>query len=415
MSEKTVCVIGGGASGLLAAGRAAELGARVTLIERNEKLGKKLYITGKGRCNLTNLCERGDFFSCVLRGDKFLYSAVSRFSPVEVMRFFEERGVPLKVERGNRVFPVSDKSSDIIRALTRYAADSGVDVRLNERVVSVLHENGVFEVKTADKTLKFDKLLLATGGLSYPSTGSTGDGYAFARALGHSVSRCSPSLVPILVCEDVSALRGLSLKNVELSVLRGDKTVCSEFGEMLFTDNGVSGPVVLKFSAILSGEPLKGLLLSLDIKPALTAEALDNRVLRDFSESNNKRFKNALDGLLPKSLILYVIQRSGIDPEKQINSVTREERLRLVGLLKGITFRVGGLGGFDEAVVTRGGVELSCVNPKTMESKICKGLYFAGELLDLDAYTGGFNLQIAFSTAYAAAEAIAASVRNEEN
>ncbi|MDR3217089.1 MAG: NAD(P)/FAD-dependent oxidoreductase [Clostridiaceae bacterium] len=415
-----ICVVGGGAAGLFAACRAAGLGAAVTVFERNEKAGKKLYITGKGRCNVTNLCGVPEFLRSVYGNSKFLLSAINSFTPADTVAFFEGLGVPLKTERGDRVFPVSDKASDIIRALQVSAAANGVRMVFNERVLSIKRALGAvspegehgangFKVTTERGVYSFDRVILATGGKSYPATGSTGDGYVFAETLGHKIVPPVPALVPILLSKPDPLLQGLSLKNIRADIISAGsgKVLFSEFGEMLFTDKGVSGPVILSLSGRIARD-LKDKILSVDLKPALDFEQLDKRLLRDFSENINKQYKNSLAELLPKSLIPHVIIRSGINPEIPLNKVTREERQRLLNLLKGLTFQISGTGGFAEAVITVGGAELSEINPKTMESKLVPGLYFCGEIIDAAAETGGFNLQIAWSTAFAAGSAVGA-------
>lgn len=408
---RNIIVIGGGAAGMLAAIVAAEQGAKVVLLEKNEKLGKKLYITGKGRCNVTNACETEDFFKKVVTNPRFLYSALYAFSNEAAMEFFEESGVPLKVERGERVFPVSDKSSDVIRGLEKRLKKAGVEVRLHTtvtkvcvtdgRVSGVLLQNGV--------QLSCDACIVATGGLSYASTGSTGDGYTFAKLCGHTVTECYPSLVALKVTEPyVKELEGLSLKNVQLRVVQGKKELYRDTGELLFTAEGVSGPLVLSASAVVTDKLLRGeALLKLDLKPALSREELDARILRDFEEAKNKQFRNALDKLLPQRLIRVIIALSGIKEEKQVNTITREERATLLDVLKGMILHIKQTGGFCEAVITKGGVVVKEVNPSTMESKLVGGLYFAGEVLDVDALTGGYNLQIAWSTGYLAGSSAA--------
>lgn len=411
---KRVVVIGGGASGLMAAYRAAENGSRVTLIERNEKLGKKLYITGKGRCNLTNDCLPEVFLQNVVRGEKFLSGIIRRFSPQDMMELLRNRGLALKTERGQRVFPASDHASDVTRTLEAAAREAGAEIRLNERVVKFLRsEEGISGVATDRAEYACDAAVLATGGLSYPSTGSTGDGLALAREAGHTVTECVPSLTGVRLKEDVSAIQGISLKNVVLCALRGNKTISSRMGELLFTHYGISGPLVLSLSAEINRIPMKELSLFLDFKPALDEEMLKNRLLRDLSARKNERMSSVMRGLLPGGLGGYVLERSGISAFSQANAVTREERARLVSLLKKFPLTPIGLRGFEEAIVTSGGVNLNEVNPRTLESKLVKGLYFCGEVLDLDAYTGGFNLQIAFSTGYVAGESAGASEKPE--
>lgn len=408
-----VLIAGGGAAGMFAAVTAARRGCEVCLIEKNEKLGKKLFITGKGRCNITNACDMETLFASVTSNSRFLYSSFYGYTNQDVIRFFEELGVPTKTERGGRVFPVSDHSSDVIRALEREMKRLGVLVCLNTRVLKVLTENGGFagidivKEKADDRRsvrMDGDACIIATGGLSYPLTGSTGDGYRFAGECGHTVVPCMPSLTPMEVKESwVSALMGLSLQNVTVSVYQGRKKLYQELGEMLFTHYGVSGPLILSASSYV-GKKLKDqeLRLEIDLKPALSADQLDKRLLRDFEENRNRQFRNALGRLFPSKLIPVMVELSGIDPDKKVNAISREERQGFVYLIKRLAMTVTGLRGFDEAVVTRGGVKTKEIDPGTMESKLIKGLYFAGEVLDLDALTGGFNLQIAWSTAYAA-------------
>ncbi len=398
-----IAVIGGGAAGLIAAGTAGSNGADVTLFEKNDRLGVKLRITGKGRCNVTNNCDRQTFFDNVVSNPRFLYSAYSEFTAADTMTFFEGLGVPLKTERGNRVFPVSDKASDIAEALIRYCEASGVTIK-HERVKRLSNDGG-FAVTTSGGEYKFDKVIIATGGLSYPRTGSTGDGYKFARHLGHNVTETSPSLVP-LICSDglCGQCQGLSLKNVTLYVHDNekDKTVYSEQGEMLFTDNGVSGPLVLSASAHMSDIREGKYGLFIDLKPALDVQTLDKRLLRDFSENKNRDIINSFSALLPSKLIAPFLELTGIPRDKKVNSITVSERAAIVGYLKKLPLHVISAEKIEEAIITRGGVDTKQIEPKTMQSKLVKGLYFAGEIIDCDAYTGGFNLQIAFCTGYAA-------------
>ena len=409
---KKVIVIGGGAAGMLAAQAAAEAGARVTLLEKNEKLGKKLFITGKGRCNLTNAADMQTVMANVMSNPRFLYSAFSEFTNRDIMKRVEDNGCPLKTERGSRVFPVSDHSSDVIAALERGLRKAGVRWELGADVSEILTEEGkVTGVKTADgKKYAADAVILATGGLSYATTGSDGKGHKIAASLGHRVTDMYPSLVPLVVKEQGAAeMQGLSLKNIEIAVYDGKKEKYREFGEMLFTHFGVSGPVILSASAVIG--PLlrkKELKLCIDLKPALTEEQLDQRILRDFSENLNRELRNSLSALLPAKMIPEVIAQSGIAPGRRVHDITREERAALVRALKKLTFTLIGLRGYNEAVITKGGVSVKEVNPSTMESKKVQGLYFAGELLDLDAMTGGFNLQIAWSTGYLAGKSAAA-------
>lgn len=412
---KQIIVIGGGAAGMMAAIAAAEKGARVTLLEKNEKTGKKIFITGKGRCNLTNACDQEDFFESVISNPKFLYSAFYRMDNRAVMDFFEKAGCRLKEERGARVFPVSDHSSDVIGALNRELSRLQVKVRLHTQVKEILweetgEEKHVAGVKLIDgKEEKADAVIVATGGRSYEPTGSTGDGYIFAKKLGHTIKELKPALVPFTIKEEwCKALQGLSLKNVSVRIKAEKKKVYEGFGEMLFTHFGVSGPLILSASSSYV-KKYKGQQVSLfiDLKPALTAEQLDKRLLRDFEENKNRQFKNLLEGLLPSKMIPVMVELSGITPEKRVNEITREERSRLAELLKNLELTVTGTRGFQEAIVTQGGVHVKEINPATMESKLVKGLYFAGEVLDLDALTGGFNLQIAWSTGYLAGNSAA--------
>lgn len=406
-----VAVIGGGAAGMMAAIAAAEHGHQVQLFEKNEKLGKKIYITGKGRCNVTNACDTEELFAAVVHNPKFLYSSFYSFTNRDIMELVEKNGCPLKTERGGRVFPVSDKSSDVIRALTVCLKNAGVQVRLYEEVDSVeTGDGGVsgIRLKKTGERIPSDAVIVATGGLSYPSTGSTGDGYRFAEKTGHKVTDLSPALVPFETAEPVvKELQGLSLKNIQARILKGKKVIYEEFGEMLFTHFGVSGPVLLSASSYGAAQLKKGpLTLSLDLKPALSEEQLDARILRDFEEQKNKQYKNSLSRLLPAKMIPVIVERSGIDPDKKINEITREERRRIVQAVKDFRLTLTGLRGYKEAIITQGGVSVREINPSTMESKLVKGLYFAGEVLDLDAVTGGYNLQIAWSTGYLAGSSI---------
>ncbi len=405
-----IAVIGGGAAGMMAAIHAARLGAAVTVLEKNDRCGRKLRITGKGRCNVTNHCTRDVFFSNITGNARFLYSAWDRFSAEDTEAFFEELGVPLKVERGNRVFPVSDKATDVVDALVRECRRQGVKIT-HTRVDDLLLENEqVRGVKAGDHTELFDAVIVATGGVSYPLTGSTGDGYCFAAHAGHTVVPPAPSLVPLV--EDgnfCTTVQGLSLRNVCLSVkdTAGGKTVFEDFGEMLFTHYGLSGPLVLSASAHLTEMSPKRYEILIDLKPALDEKTLDARLLADFQKYQNRDFLNALSDLLPQKLIAPLVRLSGIDARKKVNAITREERRALLSLLKNLPVSIRGFRPIAEAIVTRGGVALNEVSPRTMASKKIGGLYFAGEVLDLDAYTGGFNLQIAFSTAVLAGESAA--------
>ena len=408
---KNVVITGGGPAGMMAAITAARRGFKVTLVEKNEKLGKKLFITGKGRCNITNAGDSEDLFNSIVTNRKFMFSSFNGFSNYDTLGFFDELGLHIKIERGNRVFPESDHSSDVIGALNRELKRLSVDVRLNTEVKDIIVNGGqatgvVVKCSGKESTIQADNVIVATGGNSYQSTGSTGDGYRFARKLGHSVTPIVPALVPFNVAEDwESDLQGLSLKNVSIAVLDGKQEIYSDFGEMLFTHFGVSGPLILSASSFaarrIKEHPLK---LVIDLKPALSQEQLDERILRDFDEEKNKAFKNSLDKLLPKKMIPVIVRLSDIDGNKKVNEITKQERQRLVSLIKGLELTLTGLRGFNEAIITQGGINVREINPTTMESKLVKNLYFAGEVLDVDALTGGFNLQIAWSTGYAAAD-----------
>ena len=410
-----VIVVGGGAAGMFAAIAAAKNGHQVTLYEKNEKLGKKIFITGKGRCNITNAADMEELFDAVVTNSKFLYSSFYGYTNQNVIDFFEDAGVPVKIERGNRVFPISDHSSDVIRALEREMKKVGVKVCLNTEVKSVEAEKGKFnKVVLKDTTTQTaDACIVATGGLSYRSTGSTGDGFRFAENVGHKVTQCFPSLVPMETKEPwICELQGLSLRNVEAKILDGKKELYKDFGEMLFTHFGVSGPLIISASSYVGKKFIdkngqkKELTLEIDLKPALTEEQLDQRVLRDFEENHNRQFKNAITKLFPTKLIPVMLELGGIDPEKKVNSIEKEERKQFVHLIKHFRMTLTGLRDYPEAIITKGGVNVKEIDPGTMESKLVKGLYFAGEVLDLDALTGGFNLQIAWSTGYAAGNAI---------
>lgn len=402
-------VIGGGAAGLFAAGFAAKGGASVTVLERGARPARKLLITGKGRCNVTNNCSPEDFLRNVRTNPRFLYGAASAFSPADAMAFFESLGVPLKTERGGRVFPVSDRAADVADALVRFAKASGARLEASARVTDILAEDGgVRGVRLEDgRELSADAVLVATGGCSYPATGSTGDGWRLAKALGHTVVPARASLVPVRAKEPWCAeLMGLSLKNVTLTLrdARG-KAVFSELGELLFTHFGVSGPLVLSASSYLTGDP-GGFRMEIDLKPGLDDRQLDARLLRDFSAAKNRDFANALDQLLPKKLIPVAVRLSGIPPDRKVNAVTREERRVFAALLKALPVTPAGLLPVEAGVVTAGGVAVREIDPRTMESKLVKGLYFAGEVIDVDALTGGYNLQIAWSTALLAAKGV---------
>lgn len=406
-----VIVIGGGAAGTMAAGKAASLGHKVTLIERNERIGRKIMITGKGRCNVTNNCVMlNELVENVPTNGRFLHSAFSNFMPYDTMDFFEEHGVELKIERGDRVFPVSDKAVDIVDALQSYLDENKVKRICGRATELIIEDDEVKGVRLEDgRELTADKVIIATGGKSYTSTGSTGDGYTLAEQAGHTIMPLKPSLVP-LVCHEgfCSELQGLSLRNVAVTVVDSEwyKDIYKDFGEMLFTHFGVSGPVILSASCHMKNIEPKKYEIHIDLKPALSFEQLDARVLRDFKESPNKNFINVMDKLLPKKLVPVIVRLSGIKPSTKINQVTKEQRQDLVYLLKDLKLTVMDFRPLDEAIVTSGGVNTKEINPKTMESKVCKNLYFAGEVIDVDAYTGGFNLQIAFATGYTAAISI---------
>ena len=406
--SKKVIVIGGGAAGLMAAGTAAARGLDVLLLEKKERVGRKLVISGKGRCNITNNTDVEGLIENTPGNGCFLYSTFYGFSNLDLMAFFEAQGVPLKVERGDRVFPESDNAKDVVDALRGFVTRSGGRIleestvkrilftgEVDKRVVGVELESG--------KQYMADAVIVATGGASYPGTGSTGDGYRFARELGHTVHTLQPSLVPLLSHTPwVPELQGLSLRNVAVVFRKGKKKLYADFGEMLFTHYGVSGPLVLSASRHLLVEHYAGITMSIDLKPALDEKKLDDRILRDFAQNPNKQFCNALDALLPQKLIPIIVQLSEIAPDKQVNAVTKEERRRLVQLLKNLSFTVDGARPLVEAIVTAGGVDTDEINPTTMESKLVAGLYFVGEVIDVDAYTGGFNLTIAFSTGHTA-------------
>lgn len=407
-----VVIIGGGAAGMMCAVAAADQGHQVILIEKNEKLGKKIYITGKGRCNITNDSDVENLLNHTMSNAKFMYSAYYSFDSQRMMEFLRQEGLELKTERGNRVFPVSDHSSDVIKTLQQAMKKRGVRIILHTKALKVLekdgHCNGV-SCQTEGKQpeiLKADAVVVATGGISYPATGSTGDGYRFAQQTGHRMKETSPSLVPFEIREDfVRRLQGLSLKNVSLKLLCGKKVLYEEQGEMLFTHFGISGPLVLSASSYASGRNQE-MSVCLDLKPALSEKQMDERILRDFGSCKNSHFKNSLGKLLPGKMVPVMVELSGIDPDKPVNEVTKEERKRLAELFKRLPMTIENLRGYQEAIITRGGVSVKDVNPATMESKLLQGLYFAGEVLDLDAMTGGYNLQIAWSTGYLAGSSI---------
>ena len=405
---KKVIVIGGGPAGMMAAAAASARGAETVLLEKNEKLGKKLYITGKGRCNLTNACAVEDFFSFVCSNPRFLYSSIYAFSNADVVSFFEKRGMKTKTERGQRVFPVSDHSSDVIRTMARALEEAGVRVCLNTQVKDLDIRCGrVCGVKLRDgKILPADAVVVATGGLSYPSTGSTGDGYRFAQQAGHACTKCSPSLVPFNLAEDdAKTMQGLSLRNVTLTVCSGKKVLFREQGEMLFTHFGASGPLVLTASTRIHSELEKHpLVMQIDLKSALDEQQLHRRFLREFEAGANRQLGNVLPALYPSKLIPVILQRSGISGMIRCNEITKAQRAALVALTKCLPFTITSLRDYNEAIITRGGVDVRKIDPGTMESRILPGLYFAGEVLDVDAQTGGFNLQIAWSTGHCAGE-----------
>lgn len=425
---KKVCVVGGGASGLMAAYAAAEKGHQVTLFEKNEKLGKKIYITGKGRCNFTNDVSTEDFLQNVVRGKKFLTGVLYAFPPQKTIEFMEIYGLPIKIERGNRAFPVSDHASDVTKTLEKACKSAGVSIHLNEKVekiittmpdiipMSDIEDNTlpdicimprVVKIQTEKSEYDCDEVIVATGGVSYPSTGSTGDGYAFAREAGHRVTDLKSGLCGLNLHGSVHIdLQGLALKNVTFTVKNGNKTVFQEFGEMLFTHFGISGPIVLSASSVINRLPTEKLTATVDLKPALDEQTLDKRLLRDFEQYKNKQLSNAFTEILPQKLIPAVLSAASVSAKKSVNAVTKEERARLVKTLKVFPLKIRSLRGFEEAIITSGGVELSEINPKTMESKKVKGLRFCGEVLDVDAFTGGFNMQIAFATGYAAGKSI---------
>ena len=397
-----IAVVGGGAAGLMAAGRATELGARVTVFEHMPKTALKLGITGKGRCNVTNNCTKEEFLGEVVTNPRFLFSAIGRFSPADTMSFFEGCGVPLKTERGRRVFPASDKASDIVAALRHYAKGAAV---IHENVTRIVAENGRISGVVTDHFYPFDAVILATGGASYPRTGSDGSGYRLAAALGHTVTPLTPSLVPLASDDPICpALQGVSLKNIGIEIRSRGKSVYRDFGEMLFTHFGVSGPTILSASSHMRGCDFSDTTLFIDLKPALDEQKLDARLLADFRTYANKDFVNELGQLLPQKMILPFAERICIDPHKKVHDITKAERAALRLALKSFTVPISGFRPLQDAIVTAGGISVREVTPGTMESRLVGGLFFAGEVLDLDAYTGGYNLQIAFSTARLAAE-----------
>ena len=402
---RKVVVIGGGASGLFAAYSASLTGKKVVLIEKNEKLGKKIYITGKGRCNLTNDTQLPELFNYVISNPKFLFSAINTFCPQDVIDFFENNGCPIKVERGNRVFPLSDKASDVTKTLEKVLIKNNVKIMLNTAVSSILTQDNVIcgvLLENGDK-IECDSVIVCTGGISYPLTGSTGDGYNFAKKLGHTVVDLVPALVGIeLNGNDYQEMQGLSLKNVRLTAKLGQKEIYTDFGEMLFTHFGISGPIVLSCSSVINRKSLKDIDVYIDLKPALNEQTLNERLLREFKDNNIKEISNVMRALLPKSIIPVVLRQAMIKQSKKCSEITAIERANIIKALKELKFSVKKLRPIDEAIVTSGGISVKEINPKTMQSKLVQGLFFAGEVLDVDAYTGGFNLQIAFSTGYVA-------------
>ena len=403
-----IIIIGGGAAGMLASIYAAKNGHKVVVYEKNEKLGKKLFITGKGRCNITNAADMETLFENVVTNRKFLYSAFYSYTNQDIVDLLEGLGVRTKVERGDRVFPLSDKSNDVIRALQGEMERQGVSIKLNQEVTEVVVEDGVYKgimVRGEKNMITSSCVIITTGGFSYQVTGSTGDGYRFAKEMGHKVTDINPSLVPLNIKQSFcKEMQGLSLRNVEVTIKNGKKQVYRNFGEMLFTHFGVSGPLILSASSFITKFVNQGkeLSLTIDLKPALSEEQLNDRIIRDFEKNINRQFKNVLDELLPKKMIPVIIRLSNIDPEKKVNTITKEERRVLVSLIKGFPMDIAGFRSYNEAIITKGGVAVNEINPSTMESKLVPGVFFAGEVLDLDALTGGFNLQIAWSTSYTA-------------
>lgn len=407
-----VVIVGGGASGMMCAALLSKAGNEVVLVEKNEKLGKKLFITGKGRCNLTNDCNIEDFLANVVVNPKFVMSAINKFTPQDTIKFFEENSLKLKVERGNRVFPASDKSSDVIKCLEKVLKNNNVEILLNTKVVDIIIEDGFASgIKTEDgKEIRAEKVVIATGGVSYSSTGSTGDGYKWARKSGHNVVEPRPALVPILLKNNYG-LQGLSLKNVRADIVRDNKVLFSQFGEMLFTHNGVSGPIILSLSSLINKHYNNGsfdarYILSIDLKPALSGEILENRLIREFGEHINCEIKNILPNLMPKALIPVVLSVAKIKADQVANSITKQQRERLAEVIKNLPFDITGLENINAGIITSGGVDCKQINPKDMMSKIVRNLYFIGEVLDVDALTGGFNLQIAFCSANQMAQSI---------
>ncbi len=401
---KKIIIIGGGPSGMMAAIISAKMGNNVTLIEKNEKLGKKLYITGKGRCNLTNYCDKMEFQNSVVRNGKFVFGAINSFSPKDTYIFFEELGLKLKVERGNRVFPMSDKASDVTKTLEKALFDYGVEVKLNETVEKIsVNLDKRFEVTSNLYCYRCDSVIVCTGGISYPTTGSDGDGYKFAKQFNHNITDLRPSLVGIdLKGGDYCDIQGVSLKNVSISFICNGKRVYNDFGEMLFTHFGVSGPIVLSCSAMVNRLDFSNSKIEIDLKPAITHEQLNARLIREFSLSNTKQIGAIMHELVPKSMIKLILIRAGVRSDIRCSEITKKQRMDIVNVLKCLSFDVKSLRPIEEAIVTSGGINVKEINPKTMESKIIQGLFFAGEVIDVDAYTGGFNIQLALSTGYVA-------------
>ncbi len=402
---KNIAIIGCGAAGMMAAIAAADNGHNVTIYEKNEKAGKKLFITGKGRCNITNASDIEVILNNIVTNKKFMYSSLYTMDNQMIIKMFESFDVPIKVERGNRVFPVSDKSSDVIRGLTDALRKRNVKIKYNTPVKNILIENDEIKgIQTQNEKEYYDAVIVATGGVSYSSTGSTGDGHKMAKQYGHKITELRPALVPLTVDENYAKeLQGLSLKNVEVTIYNNNRKIYNDFGEMLFTHFGISGPLILSASSVI-GKYIKDnrLVLTIDLKPAMSDKQLDERILRDFEKSINRDFKNSLDELLPKKMIPVIIEYTKISPFKKVNTITKEERNILVNALKRFTLTINGTRGFNEAIITQGGVSIKDINPATMESKLVKNLYFAGEVIDVDALTGGYNLQIAWSTGYLA-------------
>lgn len=399
---KKIGIIGGGPAGMMAA-IMASANNKVYLIEKNNKLGKKLFITGKGRCNITNAIPIEEFFDYIVSNKNFLYSSLYSFTNENIMKLLKDNGLDIKIERGNRVFPESDKSSDVINIFQQILNKKRVNIILNSKVTDIIFKDHKFIININGNYHEFDKLILATGGKSYPATGSTGDGYIFAKKLGHTITKINPSLVPIEIKEPwIKSLQGLSLRNVNLKAFKGEKLIHEEFGEMIFTHFGISGPIVLSISNYLSRYKDLKFHFKIDLKPALDFETLDKRILRDFDKYNNKQLKNALNDLLPQKIIPTIISIAKVDDKTIVNQITKEDRLRLIDTIKNLSMDFKGFRPIEEAIITSGGISTKEINPSTMESKIIPNLFFAGEIIDVDALTGGFNLQIAYSTGYLA-------------